>query len=80
VTVQPKFAMCAVVAKLVWGLALSCCKRKVVCFSGVTREMRAFSLASVVLFIFVITGSHNFNKKRKRRKKRKRSCSGDRRK
>jgi hypothetical protein len=34
--------MCSTVFKLVWGLALSCCKRKVIFFSGLNLEIRAF--------------------------------------
>jgi len=45
-TVHPRLAMCSTVFKLVWGLALLGCKRKVVFFSGLTLEIRAFSLVS----------------------------------
>jgi hypothetical protein len=34
--VQPNFATCSMVFKLVWGLALPRCRRKVVSFSGLT--------------------------------------------
>jgi len=44
--VQSKLAMCSMVFKLVWGLALLCCKRKVFIFSGLTLEVWAFSLVS----------------------------------
>ena len=37
-TVQPRLAVCSTVFKLVWSLALSCCKRKVVLFSHLTLE------------------------------------------
>ena len=45
-TVWPRLTVCSTVFKLVWGLALSCCKRKVVFFSGLALEIQAFSLAS----------------------------------
>ena len=46
---QPRLAMCSMVFKLVWCVVLSCCKRKVVFFSGLTLEVRAFSLVTVVM-------------------------------
>jgi hypothetical protein len=48
-TVHPRLAMRSTVFKLVWGLVLSCCKRKVVLFSGLTLEIRAFILVSVAM-------------------------------
>jgi len=36
--VQPRLVMCFTVFKLVWGLELLCCKKKVV-FSGLTLEV-----------------------------------------
>jgi len=47
--VHPRLAMCSTVFKLVLGLALSCCKRKGVFFSGLTLEIRVFSLVSVAM-------------------------------
>ena len=43
-TVQPRLAMRSTVFKLLWSLALWCCKRKVVFFSSLTLEVQAFSL------------------------------------
>jgi len=40
-TVHPRLAMCSTVFKLVWGLALSCCKRKVVFFSGLSLDIQS---------------------------------------
>ena len=37
-TVQPRLAMSSMVFKLVWDLVLSCCKRKVVCFSDLSES------------------------------------------
>lgn len=48
-TSQPTLAVCSMVFKLVWGLALLCCKRKVVFFSGLTQVSGAFSLVSAVM-------------------------------
>lgn len=45
-TVQTRLAMRYMVLKLVWGLVLSCCKRKAVYFSGPTLEVQAFSSVS----------------------------------
>ena len=47
--VQPRLAMCSTVFKLIWNVELSCCKRKVVFFSGWTLEVRAFSLVSTAM-------------------------------
>ena len=60
-TVQPKLAMCSMAFKLVWGLALLCCKRKVV-FSGMTPEVQAFSLVSSVLLQSELMGSRESRK------------------
>ena len=49
VTVQPRLTMFSVTFKLVWGMVVSCCRRKVVFFSDLTLEIWAFSLVSVVL-------------------------------
>jgi hypothetical protein len=46
-TDQQNFAMCSMVFKLVRGLALSCCRRKVVFFSTLTLDIQACSLVSV---------------------------------
>ena len=46
-TVQLRLALCFTVFKLAWGLVL-CCKRKVV-FSGLTLEVWAFSLGTVMM-------------------------------
>jgi len=35
-TVQPRLTACSMIFQLIWGLVLSCCKRKVVFFSGLT--------------------------------------------
>jgi len=40
--------MCSMVFKLVWGLVLSCYKRKVF-FSGLTVEIQAFSLVNIAM-------------------------------
>ena len=64
-TVQPRLTMCSTVFKLVWGLALSCCKRKVFFFSGLPLEIRAFSLVSVVMErseLMVFPGSRKFRR------------------
>ena len=45
-TIQPRWAMCSTVFKLICSLALSCCKIKVVFFPGLTLEPRAFNLVS----------------------------------
>ena len=47
--VQPRLAMCSMVFKQVWGLALLCCKRKVFFVSGLTLELQTFSLVSVAV-------------------------------
>lgn len=47
-TVQLNFAMYSVVAKVVWSMALLCCKRKV-SISGLTLEIQTFNLASICL-------------------------------
>jgi len=44
-TVQTRLAECSTVFKHIWVLALSCCKRKVVFFSGLTLEVWAFSFS-----------------------------------
>jgi hypothetical protein len=46
-TLQPNFATCSMSLKLAWGLALSCCRRYVIFFSGLTLEIQASSLVSV---------------------------------
>ena len=46
-TVQPRLTMCSKVFKLVWVLALLCCKRKDVFLSGLALEIEAFSLVSI---------------------------------
>jgi len=48
-TIQTRLVMCSTVFKLVWDQALSCCKRKVVLWSGPTLKVWAFSLNSVVM-------------------------------
>ena len=48
-TGQPRMAVCSMVFKLTWVLVLSYCKRKIVIFSGLTLEVQAFSLVSVVM-------------------------------
>ena len=48
-TAQPRLAMFAMVFKLVCCLMLSCCKRKVVFFSGLTLDVQAFSSVSVII-------------------------------
>jgi len=45
-TVQPKWAMCSMILKLVWDRALWCCKRVALLFSGLLLEGQAFSLVS----------------------------------
>ena len=47
-TVQPRLSTCSTAFKLVWGLALSCGKRKVA-FSVMTLEVQAFSLVSITV-------------------------------
>ena len=47
--VQLRLAMCSMIFKVIWGLALSCCRRKVVVFSGLTLEDWAFSTISVMM-------------------------------
>ena len=46
--VQPRLAMGSTVFKLVWGLVLLCCERKVASF-GLTLEVQAFSSVSVMM-------------------------------
>ena len=48
-TVQPGLAVCFTIFKLTWGLALLCCKRKVVFFFGPILKVQAFSLDSVMM-------------------------------
>ena len=43
-TVQPRWAVFSIIFKLVWGLILLCCKRKVVVFCGLTLKVQTFSL------------------------------------
>ena len=49
-TVQPRLTIYFTVFTLVWGLALSCCKKKVVFLSRLTLEVQAFSLVTASWF------------------------------
>ena len=44
---QSRLATCSTVSELVWGLALSCCKRNAVFSSLLTLEVQALSLVSI---------------------------------
>jgi len=48
-TIQPSLAVCSAILKLAWGLVLLCCMSKVVIFPGLTLQVRAFSLVSIVI-------------------------------
>ena len=45
---QPTLAMCPMVFKVIWGLVLSHCRRKVIFFSALTLEVSVFSLVNVM--------------------------------
>ena len=47
--VQPRQATCSAVFKLALGLVLLCCRRKTVFFSGLTLEIRAFNLVTIMV-------------------------------
>lgn len=44
---QPRLAICSTVCKFLCGLALSCCKRRVVFLSHLAMEVWAFSLVNI---------------------------------
>jgi len=48
-TVQLRLAICSMVFKVIQGLALLCCKTKVVLFTGLTLEVRVFNSVSIVI-------------------------------
>lgn len=53
-TAQTSLSTCSTTFQLAWGLVLSCCKRKVFFFSGLTPDVSAFSLGSVVMWWSVL--------------------------
>ena len=63
-TVQPRLTMCSMVFKVIQGLVLSCCRRKVVFLADLTLEVEDFGLVSTAM-LWSVTDFSRFQETKK---------------